>query len=140
MTRTIKVTGKSNVKASPDYTRINLTISDILMEYDACLAKSVEDMNIIVECIKEFGFLLCILYCEFQQLILNGFNIAAEIRDTNLGDNRKMRQRIKNFAESFIIVLKGKVEIFGVFVTNKTILPIIVLITVSFGFAVDFKV
>ena len=56
MTRTIKVTGKSNVKASPDYTRINLTISDTLMEYDACLAKSVEDMNIIVECIKEFGF------------------------------------------------------------------------------------
>ena len=56
MTRTIKVTGKSNVKASPDYTRISLTISDTLMEYDACLAKSVEDMNIIVGCIKEFGF------------------------------------------------------------------------------------
>jgi hypothetical protein len=56
MTRTIKVSGKSNVKASPDYTRINLTLSDTLKEYDACLAKSVEDMNIIVECIKEFGF------------------------------------------------------------------------------------
>ena len=56
MTRTIKVTGKSNVKASPDYTRISLTLSDTLKEYDACLAKSVEDMNIIVECIKGFGF------------------------------------------------------------------------------------
>ena len=56
MTRTIKVTGKSNVQASPDYTRISLTISDTLKEYDLCLAKSVEDMNIIVECIKQFGF------------------------------------------------------------------------------------
>ena len=56
MTRTIKVTGKSNVQASPDYTRISLTISDTLKEYDACLAKSVEDMNIIVECIQQFGF------------------------------------------------------------------------------------
>ncbi len=56
MTKTIKVTGKSNVQAIPDCTRINLTMSDTLKEYDLCLAKSVEDLNIIVECIKEFGF------------------------------------------------------------------------------------
>jgi len=56
MTRTIKVTGKSNVQASPDYTRISLTITAILPEYDKCLEKSVEDMNVIVECIKQFGF------------------------------------------------------------------------------------
>ena len=56
MTRTIKVTGKSTVHASPDYTRITLTISDTLQEYDLCLAKSVKDMNTVVECIKQFGF------------------------------------------------------------------------------------
>ena len=56
MTRTIKVTGKSKVQASPDCTRISITISDTLTEYDNCLAKSVNDMNVIVECIKEFGF------------------------------------------------------------------------------------
>ena len=56
MTRTIKVTGKSSVQASPDYTRISLCISDTLKEYDLCLEKSVEDMNIILECIKQFGF------------------------------------------------------------------------------------
>ena len=50
-----------------------------------------------------------------------------------------MSQRIKNFAESFVIILKSKVEIFGVFVTDKTVLPIVVLVTVSFGFAVDLK-
>lgn len=56
MTRTIKVTGKSKVQVSPDCTRISITISDTLTEYDNCLAKSVNDMNVIVECIKEFGF------------------------------------------------------------------------------------
>ena len=50
------VTGKSNVNASPDYTRISINISDTLEEYDSCLAKSVEDMNVIVECIRKFGF------------------------------------------------------------------------------------
>ena len=68
MTRTIKVTGKSNVQASPDYTRISLTISDTLKEYDLCLAKSVEDLNIIVECIKQFGF-------ERTELKTSGFEI-----------------------------------------------------------------
>lgn len=56
MTRTIKVTGKSKIQALPDYTKISLTITATLPEYDKCLAKSVEDMNTIVECIKQFGF------------------------------------------------------------------------------------
>lgn len=71
MTRTIKVTGKSNVQASPDHTRISLTISDTLKEYDLCLAKSVEDMNIIVECIKQFGF-------ERTELKTSGFEITRK--------------------------------------------------------------
>ena len=29
MTRTIKVTGKSNIKVSPDYTRISIDMSDV---------------------------------------------------------------------------------------------------------------
>lgn len=56
MTRTIKVTGKSKIQALPDFTKISLTITATLPEYDKCLAKSVEDMNTIVECIKQFGF------------------------------------------------------------------------------------
>jgi uncharacterized protein YggE len=56
MTRTIKVTGKSNIKASPDCTRISLNITAVLPEYDKCLKRSVEDMNVIVRCIKQFGF------------------------------------------------------------------------------------
>ena len=87
MTRTIKVTGKSNVKASPDYTRISLTLSDTLKEYDECLAKSVEDMNIIVECIKHLGF-------ERSELKTSSFEI-----------NRKMqsyRDKYDNWKERFV--------------------------------------
>lgn len=79
MNRTIKVTGKSNIKVSPDYTKISLEISDVLSEYDLCLAKSVEDMNIIVECIKGFGF-------EKKELKTSGFEIIRKTegyRDMN---------------------------------------------------------
>lgn len=79
MNRTIKVTGKSNIKVSPDYTKISLEISDVLCEYDMCLAKSVEDMNIIVECIKKFGF-------ERKELKTSGFEIIRKTegyRDKN---------------------------------------------------------
>ena len=87
MTRTIKVTGKSNVKASPDYTRISLTLSDTLKEYDECLAKSVEDMNIIVECIKRLGF-------ERNELKTSSFEIDRK--------TQSYRDKYDNWKERFI--------------------------------------
>ena len=87
MTRTIKVTGKSNIKASPDYTRISLTLSDTLKEYDACLAKSVEDMNIIVECIKHFGF-------ERSELKTSSFEIDRKMQS--------YRDKYDNWKERFL--------------------------------------
>ena len=71
MNRKILVTGKSNVKVSPDYTRISINISDVVSEYDECLKKSVDDMNIIVNCIKEFGF-------ERKELKTSGFDIERK--------------------------------------------------------------
>ena len=71
MNRTIKVTGKSNIRVSPDYTRISLELTDVLSEYDKCLDKSVEDMNVIVECIKEFGF-------DRKGLKTSGFEITRK--------------------------------------------------------------
>ena len=87
MTRTIKVTGKSNVKASPDYTRISLTLSDTLKEYDECLAKSVEDMNVIVECIKRLGF-------ERNELKTSSFEIDRK--------TQSYRDKYDNWKERFI--------------------------------------
>ena len=79
MTRTIKVTGRSNLQASPDYTRISLRLSATTPEYDACLTKSVEDLNVIVECIGKFGF-------ERKELKTSGFAInrkTESYRDEN---------------------------------------------------------
>ena len=87
MSRTIKVTGKSNIKASPDCTRISLTLSDTLKEYDACLAKSVEDMNIIVECIKRFGF-------ERSELKTSSFEIDRKMQS--------YRDKYDNWKERFV--------------------------------------
>ena len=87
MTRTIKVTGKSNVKANPDYTRISLTLSDTLKEYDECLAKSVEDMNIIVECIKRLGF-------ERSELKTSSFEIDRKMQS--------YRDKYDNWKERFL--------------------------------------
>ena len=87
MTRTIKVTGKSNIKASPDYTRISLTLSDTLKEYDECLAKSVEDINIIVECIKRLGF-------ERNELKTSSFEIDRKMQS--------YRDKYDNWKERFI--------------------------------------
>ncbi len=56
MNRTIRVTGKSSIEVSPDRTRISLNISGTEKEYDQCLAKSVTDMSVIVDCIRKFGF------------------------------------------------------------------------------------
>ena len=107
MTRTIKVTGLSNVKASPDYTRVILTLSDTLKEYEACLAKSVEDMNIIVECIKQFGF-------ERSELKTSSFEIERKTqsyRDKN--DNWKERFLGYEYEENLNFIFKNDNERLG---------------------------
>ena len=79
MDRIIKVTGKSNVTASPDRTMIKLTISNISDEYDHCMKEAVDDMNEILECIKQFGF-------ERSELKSSGFEIERKnegYRDSN---------------------------------------------------------
>ena len=107
MTRTIKVTGKSNVKSSPDYTRISLTLSDTLKEYDECLAKSTEDMNIIVECIKHLGF-------ERNELKTSSFEIERKMqsyRDKN--DNWKERFRGYEYTENLNFTFRNDNERLG---------------------------
>ena len=107
MTRTIKVTGLSKVKASPDYTRISLTLSDTLKEYDACLAKSVENMNIIVECIKQFGF-------ERSELKTSSFEIdrkTQSYRDKN--DNWRERFVGYEYEENLNFIFKNDNERLG---------------------------
>ena len=126
MTRTIKVTGKSSVQASPDYTRISLTISDTLREYDLCLAKSVEDMNIIVECIKNFGF-------ERKELKTSSFEINRKTegyRDRN--DDWKYRFVGYEYTENLNFTFKNDNERLGKILYALAHLPIIPEINISY--------
>ena len=126
MTRTIKVTGKSNVQASPDYTRISLTISDTLKEYDACLAKSVEDMNIIVECIKGFGF-------ERNELKTSSFEIERKTegyRDKK--DDWKYRFVGYEYTENLNFTFKNDNERLGKILFALAHLSIIPEINISY--------
>ena len=126
MTRTIKVTGKSNVQATPDYTRISLTISDTLQEYDLCLAKSVEDMNLIVECIKQFGF-------DRKELKTSSFDISRKTesyRDKH--DNWKYRFIGYEYTENLNFTFKNDNERLGKILYALAHLSIIPQINISY--------
>ena len=126
MTRTIKVTGKSNVQATPDYTRISLTISDTLQEYDLCLAKSVEDMNLIVECIKQFGF-------DRKELKTSSFDISRKTesyRDKH--DNWKYRFIGYEYTENLNFTFKNDNERLGRILYALAHLSIIPQINISY--------
>ena len=126
MTRTIKVTGKSNLQASPDYTRISLAISDTLKEYDDCLAKSVEDMNLIVDCIKKFGF-------ERKELKTSDFEINRKTegyRDRH--DDWKYRFVGYEYTENLNFTFKNDNERLGKILYALAHLPIIPEINISY--------
>ena len=53
--RTIRVTGKANMKVAPDQTKVNLTIRGFAMEYGEALAKSVEDTKQVKDAISFCG-------------------------------------------------------------------------------------
>ena len=126
MTRTIKVTGKSNIKASPDYTRISLTLSDTLKEYDECLAKSVEDMNIIVECIKSLGF-------ERNELKTSSFEIDRKMQSyRDKYDNWKERFLGYEYTENLNFTFKNDNERLGKILYALAHLSIIPEIRISY--------
>ena len=53
--RTIRVTGKANMKIAPDQTKVNLTIRGFAMDYSEALAKSVEDTKHVKDALAACG-------------------------------------------------------------------------------------
>ena len=54
--RTLRVTGKGNVRARPDTTRITMTLTGTLPEYGDALKKSSGDTELLRELLAGFGF------------------------------------------------------------------------------------
>ena len=77
--RTIRVTGKGQIKVKPDMTRITMTVTDVCNEYGETLRRSSEDTEALKEVLSGFGF-------EKTDLKTLSFNVDTEYesyRDKN---------------------------------------------------------
>ena len=54
--RTIRVTGKGQIKVKPDMTRITMTLTGVCKEYGEMLRRSSENTESLKEVLSEFGF------------------------------------------------------------------------------------
>ena len=54
--RTIKVTGKGNLKVKPDMTRVTMTLEGVYPEYEETLQKSTQDTECLKEVLGKLGF------------------------------------------------------------------------------------
>ncbi len=55
-TRTIRVTGKGQLKVKPDTMRITMTLTDVYREYSESLSMSSKDTKALKVILKQFGF------------------------------------------------------------------------------------
>ena len=56
MPRTIKVTGKGNLKVKPDMTRVTITLEGVYPKYEETLKKSSEDTECLRGILEKLGF------------------------------------------------------------------------------------
>ena len=54
--RTIRVTGKGQIKVKPDMTRITMTLTGLCEEYGDALRQSSEDTEALKDVLSGFGF------------------------------------------------------------------------------------
>ena len=54
--RTIRVTGKGQIKVKPDMTRITMTVTDVCKEYGETLRRSSKDTEALKDVLSGFGF------------------------------------------------------------------------------------
>ena len=77
--RTIRVTGKGQIKVKPDMIRITMTLTGLYKEYGETLHHSSEDTDVLKDVLTEFGF-------ERSDLKTLSFNVDTEYesyRDRN---------------------------------------------------------
>lgn len=77
--RTIRVTGKGQIKVKPDMIRITMTLTGLYKEYGEALHHSSEDTEVLKDVLTEFGF-------ERSDLKTLSFNVDTEYesyRDRN---------------------------------------------------------
>ena len=69
--RTIRVTGKGQIKVKPDMTRITITLEGLYPDYAETLRRSSEDTDSLKDVLSAFGF-------ERTELKTLSFNVDTE--------------------------------------------------------------
>lgn len=82
--RTIRVTGKGQIKVKPDMTRITITLDGLYSDYAETLQRSSEDTERLKELLSAFGF-------ERSDLKSLSFNVDTEYESYRENDTYKQR-------------------------------------------------
>ena len=86
--RTIRITGKGDLKIRPDTTRITVTLTEVCKEYSGALKRSSDDTEKLKELLSGFGF-------KRADLKTLSFNVDAEYEGYN--ENGAYKQRLVGY-------------------------------------------
>ena len=86
--RTIRITGKGDLKIRPDTTRITVTLTEVCKEYSGALKRSSDDTEKLKELLSGFGF-------KRTDLKTLSFNVDAEYEGYN--ENGAYKQRLVGY-------------------------------------------
>ena len=82
--RTLRVTGKGQIKVKPDMTRITITLEGLYKDYSETLRRSSEDTEKLKELLKKYGF-------ERTDLKTLSFDVDTEYESYKEKDTWKQR-------------------------------------------------
>ena len=93
--RTIRVTGKGQIKVKPDMTRITMTLTGLCEEYGDALRQSSEDTEALKDVLSGFGF-------ERSDLKTLSFNVDTEY-ESYRDKNNDYKQRFVGYRFNHIL-------------------------------------
>ena len=96
--RTIRVTGKGQIKVKPDMTRITMTVTDVCNEYGETLRRSSEDTEALKDVLSGFGF-------EKTDLKTLSFNVDTEY-ESYRDKNNDYKQRFVGYKYTHMMKLE----------------------------------
>ena len=98
--RTIRVTGRGQIKVKPDTTRITMTLTDVFEEYGETLLRSSEDTEALKDVLSAFGF-------ERSDLKTLSFNVDAEY-ERYRDKNNDYKQRFVGYRFDHVLKIEFK--------------------------------
>lgn len=96
--RTIRVTGKGQIKVKPDTTRITMTLTGVFKEYGETLRRSSEDTEALKDVLSAFGF-------ERSDLKTLSFNVDTEY-ESYRDKNNDYKQRFVGYRFNHILKIE----------------------------------